>query len=1259
MRRVLVFVGIVMFTAPALADDAQQCTKAGYAAIKACTAVLQSDPSNAFAFLNRGIAYEKRGNTQAAIDDFTKAIELDPKNDRAYRHRANAHLAKQSLDLAIADSARAIEINPKDAAAYRGRGIAYSGKKLFDRAISDLSKSIALDPTAAHAYRARANAYFEANAFARVIADYSKAIEIDPRADDYNGRAWAYFKARRARKGLPDVEEALRLRPCSAASYDTRGHIFEALGRRTEAIADFRRALIEDPRIAESKQGLKRLGGKEAPPSRSSCARMLAALLEDAKWGGLYFGKNREAVGLAEQRVKQYRDWYGNDDAQGISVLAQLYLQIGRFSDAEAQYRQLLALGEAADPDHPYVSDALNGLAKMQLALGRYAEAERLYKRVLAIEENVADTDEATSAVTILNLGIVFLAQDRHSEAESIIKRSINMLEGFMRSTPTEAALQQGNLASALYQLGVLYRTLGRATDAEPLYQRSIALVERATHLGKGAAMYSRDLAMIYIEQGRLDEAEALLERRRLVHEQIVGPDHFMVGEAIGDLARLQQLRGHLSAAALLHDQSLNVLERALGTSHPLLAAALSNRAGLHIDQREYSEAKSLLERSLAIRRKALSDDHPEIAESLSALAEALSLENDWISAATYWRQSTGIATRRARRGLNDPGKALTGRSDAARKPEARAFAEFVKVLYKTSSQDMSVQVELMDEAFQSAQWALSSEAAGSLAQMALRSTKGDNALGLVVRERQDLISEWQKRDELRFAAAAQTFERRDAASEAANSQRLAAIDARISQIDERLLVEFPEYAALSRAEPLSIRDVQSELRPDEALVFFLETQLGKATPGETFVWLVTQKNARWWRSDLDTPALAVEVTALRCGLDAGLWNSDAASDCKNLVNAEPHRDKNDDIVALPFDVRRSHALYRALLGGGSNLLEGKKLLLVPSGALTQLPLQVLVTAEPKGGDYQSAAWLARSNALSVLPAVSSLRTLRRVGRPSSATKPMIGVGNPLLEGDAIRRPWEANLASLARQKQNCATLGVQQLAGASRKVSGAIRVRNLQGRADLSHLRSQPPLPETADELCAVAADLRVSSEDLLLGANATETSIKALDAQGLLASYRVVHFATHGAVAGEISATEEPGLILTPPPEQSEQDDGYLAASEVAALKLDAEWVILSACNTAAAGASGREALSGLARAFLYAGARALLVSHWAVDSDATVALISRSVVGSASDRTVGRAEALRAAMLTLIDGGELKYAHPSFWAPFVVVGEGGLAH
>ncbi len=209
-------------------------------------------------------------------------------------------------------------------------------------------------------------------------------------------------------------------------------------------------------------------------------------------------------------------------------------------------------------------------------------------------------------------------------------------------------------------------------------------------------------------------------------------------------------------------------------------------------------------------------------------------------------------------------------------------------------------------------------------------------------------------------------------------------------------------------------------------------------------------------------------------------------------------------------------------------------------------------------------------------------------------------------------------------------------------------------GLADAPTIRALPRLPETREELGALARTLGAKRRAMLLGGEATERVVKAMS----LKDYRILAFATHALVAGELAGLSEPALVLTPPSRGTKLDDGLLTASEVAQLKLDADWVILSACNTASSdGTPGAEGLSGLAKAFFYAGSRALLVSHWPVASDAAVAITTRMLV-EARKPGIGRAEALRRAMLALIqDEKNPQYAHPYYWAPFVVVGEGGL--
>ncbi len=215
----------------------------------------------------------------------------------------------------------------------------------------------------------------------------------------------------------------------------------------------------------------------------------------------------------------------------------------------------------------------------------------------------------------------------------------------------------------------------------------------------------------------------------------------------------------------------------------------------------------------------------------------------------------------------------------------------------------------------------------------------------------------------------------------------------------------------------------------------------------------------------------------------------------------------------------------------------------------------------------------------------------------------------------------------------------------------------------DLAALsRGLPELPETATEVSEIGRLLGAESDALVLRADASETTLKALNEAGTLQRYRVIVFATHGLIAGEVEQLTrlkaEPALALTLPEAISTRDDGLLTASEVASLRLDADWVVLSACNTASGAKPGAEALSGLTRSFLYAGARSLMVSHWSVVSEAAVTLTTGTFTRLNVDPGMSHAEALRQTMLDILDGDRnLAHSNPSYWAPFSLVGYGGI--
>jgi CHAT domain-containing protein/tetratricopeptide (TPR) repeat protein len=1012
-------------------------------------------------------------------------------------------------------------------------------------------------------------------------------------------------------------------------------------------------------------------------------------------------GKYGEATEVAKRALAMSERQFGADDptvGACLNKLGMLYQDQGRYADAEPLYKRALTIAEKAlGPDHANVGSRLNNLADLYRAQGRYAEAEPLYKRALAVAEKALGPDHPDFGAVLGNLALLYRSQDRYDEAEQLYKRVLAIDEKALGGDDPDVGIDLNNLAT-------LYRAQGRYAEAEPLYKRALAIAEKARGpdhpdvgrdlnnlanlyhdesryaeaepllkralavdekaLGLDHSAVSRDLnnlAELYRDQGRYTEAEPLYERAISIDQKAFGDDHPEISIELSNLALLYYAQGRYGEAEQLYKRALAIAETALGTEHSDVGIDLNGLATVYRAEGHYSEAEPLMKRALAIAKKALGPDHPDVGTDLNSLATLYFSQGDWLRATDYWRGSTNVSIRRTQRGTLAAGQALTGRRKSEAERVSWRFKNLVKAANRLESEQRN-DMHLRREMFETAQWAQSSEAAESLAQMAARGAKGDPKLAAFVRERQDLVAEWQKRDLVRSASVSKASEKRDAEAETANVVRLAAIDEKIADIDKRLVTDFPDYSALASPAPLSVEHVQDQIAANEALILILDTPQLEPAPEESFIWVVTKTDSRWVRSELGTPSLTREVAALRCGLDyQGAWTD---SHCSDLLKvAYTHADHDVFGRPLPFDLGRAYDLYKRLFGPIEDLIKDKRLLIVPSGPLTQLPFQVLVTEPPKTAlpsafaDYRDVAWLARKHAITVLPVVSSLKALRELAKRSHASKPYIGFGNPLLEGQPEKFTADGDAAKLAREKRCDPTLrhrvvSLLGLRGGSRTVS-----RGNRGAVDVADLRTWAPLPETADEICDVAHDLGVDpATQVYLGAAATETRIKQLSEAGTLAKNKIVHFATHGAVAGEISSAKEPGLLLTPPDNASETDDGYLSASEIAGLKLDADWVILSACNTAAGNAKDAEALSGFARAFFYAGARSLLVSHWEVASEPTVKLVTKAVDELKRNPKIGRAEALMRSMLSMIDTGKEYEAHPAFWAPFVLVGEGG---
>ena len=964
---------------------------------------------------------------------------------------------------------------------------------------------------------------------------------------------------------------------------------------------------------------------------------------------------------------------FGPDHADtllSLNNLGYLYQVIGRYREAELLFKRAIEASERVLPkDHPQTLISKNNLAALYQAQGRHREADPLFKYVLEAHERTLGPEHPQTLLSVNNLGLLYEEQGHYGDSEPLFKRALEACERVLPRDHPDTLQSVSNLASH-------YQHQGRYQEAEPLFKRSLEGHERM--LGKehpSTLAVVSNFAAFYQVQGRYGEAAPLLERALEGLARALPKDHPDTLGSGNNVAELFQALGRYKEAETMLNCMVEASERVLGADHPNTLRSLHNLAGLYEIQGRYGEAGPLNIFVLDASEQVLGEEHPTTIASRTNLGVVYYAQRDWVRAAKVWRRSAASIARRDQRGAGASSQALTGKKKSETEPLSSVFWGLTKAVYRIASQGSAPDAGASREMFETAQWAQSSEAAASLAQMAARGAAVDAKLSALVRERQDLTAEWKKREELWTEWLGKSPDQRDAKAEKENKERLDAIDARIGQIDGILKEKFPHYAGLASPAPLTAAEAQSQLGDDEALILFLDTPDFKSTPEETFIWVVTKTDMRWVRSDLGTKALAREVQALRCGLDhtnwmdSADWPEDSEDAKRNKAGQAARRQRCIDLtgqtyaeadwdrgVRLPFDHARAFRLYQALFGQAEDLIQGKQLLIVPSGALTQLPFQVLVTAPPASGGDKSAAWLIRDHALTVLPAVSSLKALRRVARPGAATKPMIGFGNPLLDGNPAKYPDDARDAKTARDYKSCPISASQRVASNNTSNKGVAPLATRGGLASVSQIRFLAPLPDTAIELCDVARDVGADPGEIRLGAHATEREVKRLSETGQLAQYRIVHFATHGALAGQIQGNSEPGLLLTPPAEPSEEDDGYLTASEIAGLKLDADWVILSACNTAAGGAQGAEALSGLARAFIYAQARALLVSHWEVNSDAAVKLVTGAISRLAANKSIGRADATRKSMLALIDKGTPREAHPAYWAPFVVVGEGG---
>ena len=628
-------------------------------------------------------------------------------------------------------------------------------------------------------------------------------------------------------------------------------------------------------------------------------------------------------------------------------------------------------------------------------------------------------------------------------------------------------------------------------------------------------------------------------------------------------------------------------------------------RSLVYMNNQKATDALKYLEPTFKWHVQNFGENHYQTAVAGGLLASALSLSGQPALAKPQFEQ--------AMRNITAP-EVLTGdfAETAFQKAAKRfVFQTYLQLLSKTASQNPKD----AETIFELADYLNASSVQQALSDAAVRSGIDVPGLSDIIRKEQDAKGEMTSLLSYLSGQSGEGDARRITPQVVEQMRvRLRELEAQRRTYKEDIAKRFPDYFQLIQPRSPAPSDIAQQLKPDEIFVSVLPMD------GETFVWgLNAQGEIHFHRWSLGDKQINALVDRVRQTLDVAGYGNQAPA----------------------FDAAGSHQIYNGVLGPLEKMLAGKKhLILATSGPLAKLPLAVLVRTPypPKAAPH----FLIQDMAVSHVPTASGWLALKRFGKVPVTSRPLVAWGDPVFEAKQLA----VNTTDSAQVR---AAQAVRSVLEPRTLPQGGLEtgVMNFVDYAQLA------PLPETRDEVLKLAQIMdSLPDQDLFLGAKATRNSVLQHSHSGQLAQKQVVVFATHGLLAGDLPNLNQPALAMAVT--SNPADSPLLTLEDVLSLKLNADWVVLSACNTAGADGKAQEALSGLARGFFYAGSRSLLVTHWSVESESAMLLTTRTFEAYKTHPDMRRAEALRQAMLQTMK--DKRFAHPAFWAPYALVGEGG---
>ncbi|WP_379489128.1 CHAT domain-containing tetratricopeptide repeat protein [Novosphingobium soli] len=896
------------------------------------------------------------------------------------------------------------------------------------------------------------------------------------------------------------------------------------------------------------------------------------------------------------------------------AVRARALSSLARNAEALALFRAVDAGLEARKaPLTPDRAGLLLHIGSELGALGQLDEAEGYTRRALDLAVRLAGRESPEYAEALYNLALLDYQRGRQPEAIPKVVEALAIARAHALATGEDLdAPAEYGISLAALQLNVSDAETAVVTARETASWAEARLPENH----RLRVSTAQQLGAILSEAGQYAQAipilRATLEKRRA----ILPPDSPQLAMSLHTLAYALDNAGMRTEAGPLYDRAVAIFEANPDRIQAnALATMVGQQARMATWEGDPAKALALREKALAIaRRTSTSPEDPAVLGAEYNLASILfdaGREAEAVPLLAHARAGLMRSTAPGnRRRISAAGLAARMEAEHGRPAAGLALLRSELAPLRTRLLDRATaRLDVVAMAFEFR------AAFMQLARIALRSgAPADGFDALQMANLGDLQSAFsslavlqddygpQAREAIRgyLALAAQSRQlrrARDQAMIAADAGRTRDLDGQVAELDRklrdadaRLAALVPGYRTLTAVEPARLADARARLRPGQGLLLVGSDETGLVTQ------LVTRDAVVWGEAPVAARRLVALQQRLRASVEAGLLDQGRSG----------------------FDREAAFELYRLVFPDPVRRALGpvRDLQILAPGSLSTVPFAALVTRPPEGDDadpqaLRGTAWLLRDRAVSVM--ISPEPLPRRPDRTGHAT--FAGIGAPVLG-----RPVTLAMRS-----------------------AGRVRSGDLGPAA----LRELGDLPEAARELQAMASRFDGASR-LLVGAQATETMLKQTPLEGA----RVVAFATHGLVGGSLRGIVEPALVMTPPQVPSPLDDGLLTASEVAQLRLDADWVILSACDTSAGDSENAPTYSGLARAFIAAGARALLLSHWPVRDDVAARLTLRTVEGA---RRLSRPAALRQAQLEVLrDPAVPGGAHPATWAPFVLIGD-----